>query len=44
MVQTEINGKGLLECGKSRTPAFELVKEICHDFAQGQSACQDNAG
>jgi hypothetical protein len=35
MMRTEICGKDLLKCGKSRTSAFELVEEICDDFAKG---------
>jgi len=43
-VQTEIHGEGLLECGKSRTSAFEFVEKICHDFTERQLAGQDDAG
>jgi len=44
MVQTEIKGEGLLECGKSRTSAFEFIEEICHNLTERQPACQDNTG
>ena len=44
MVKTEINGEDSLECGKSRTSAFEFIEEICHDFTKRQPASQDDAG